>query len=297
MMIEWVHRGRRTQTISSRIGTRALSYFVAINLLRIAILAKTSDNSYFQADYVWPPLFLWIAEKMRFPRVLAWGGTFFLTIFVLSADVLTAESQRFHWGIEAIPQFLGAYHDLPWSLILPVAAVILTVAVVATTGLFAGRRRPLAIWPLVVVFAVLSVADLIAGTGRYRAVYGNYNILTAASQSLVVTYAGMMKEPSVTPIRQGTMYSNVASGNPPAQILSVAFESYGLAWRKDRREALIAPLLKEVSGLYVIDRASHHFQGNTFQGEVRELCGLQMQGYPRTGKVSVRARGVISGVD
>ena len=263
----------------------AVGYFVAINLIRISVLAGTDDRTYFQADYAAPPIILWISKNIGVPAYIAWTMTFLGTLLVLSSDIVTIESIRFHWGLEAVPQFIYAYHDLPWLLVLPIVAVAISCALLFSTLLFFSSRCKIAIWPMITFIAGLFAFDMVAGTVWYRPVYGRANIVTTSGLNLVSTYVKMAEGPKLFPMPQRTMYSLVPQKDPPTQILSIALESYGLARKKEQRDALIKPLLQEVVGIYHVTRGAHFFFGTTFQGEVRELCGLRLTGYPHEGKL------------
>ncbi|WP_082443179.1 sulfatase-like hydrolase/transferase [Sphingomonas sp. Leaf32] len=256
-----------------------LTYFLFVNFVRMIVLHGTGEATFFQIDYAIPPVFVWIARRININRFFIRIISFFLVLLTLSADIICLVGRQFRWGIDAIPQYIGSYQDLPWPILLPISLGILILSIIFTAALKGLSRCNSSIWPLILCVTILLVADASIGTSRFRSNASGINLITTALTDIGPMYAGSsLKGGALRKLRNGTMYVDLRSAPLPPQILSVAVESFGWAQDPAQRASLVEPLMRNLSNYYTIEYNTHEYFGTTLQGEIRELCGARLVG-------------------
>lgn len=257
----------------------AFTYFMLINLVRMMALHGTGEATFFQVDYAIPPVVMYILGRINFPKLLTNIISFLTIILTVSADIICLIGRQFHWGIDAIPQYISSYRDLPWPILGPAIAAIFLISIICVIVLRACNRRDTKIWPLILCVTMLLAADACIGTSRFRSNASNINLVTTALTDIGPMYAGSsLKGGALRRLRNGTMDADLRSETLPPQILSVAVESFGLAQDISQRESLVEPVVQQLSKYYEIKFSSHKYFGTTLQGEIRELCGARLVG-------------------
>lgn len=257
-----------------------LAFFLAANLIRLIFLWGTGDNTLIQADYAWGPVFLWGATRLRLHRVVTLAGTFLVSLVAIAGDVIMIFGRRFRWGPDAVLDYIGAYSDLPWTLVLPVAALVLIAAALSVSFLTIRRCTRIALWPLATVLGGLAIMDAAVGESSFRSLRGSYNILTTSAAAMGVSIiARGLHGPALYRLNDMTLARTLAV-EPPTALLSIAVESLGWPVDAERRQALLRPLLKPLAHDYYVTVESHRYYGTTLAGEIRELCSLRLVGVP-----------------
>lgn len=257
-----------------------LAFFLAANVVRMIFLWGTGDNTLIQADYAWGAVFLWGAIRLRLHRAVTLTGTFLVSLVAIAGDVVMIFGRRFRWGPDAVLDYMGAYSDLPWTLVLPVIALVLIAAGLSVSFLAFRRSTAIALWPLATVLGGLAITDAAVGESSFRSVRGNYNILTTSAVAMSVSIAARgLHGPALYRLNDATL-DRAWRVEPPEALLSIAVESLGWPVDPERRQALLRPLLAPLARDYAVSVQSHHYYGATLAGEIRELCSLRLVGVP-----------------
>lgn len=269
----------------------AIGVFMAANLIRLALLRGTGEQS-LQVDYVLIPLTYWMTRHLRMRWAVQMAAGSIVAALVIGGDLLDIMSRRFNWSHGVVIDYAYSMPDLPWPTILPFLALGL-VAVALSVMPFAFDRGIFAIWPLLLVVCGL----LLANSVMYNGVRGDVDTsrLTRSFVSHAATgaYNRLIVGRTLTPFVGDSMARDLSVAAPPAQILSVAVESFGLANDSVQRASLVQPLLLGVGSRYVVTQGAHPFRGSTQPGEIRELCALQAEGIPNTPLLLARLDGCL----
>lgn len=169
----------------------------------------------------------------------------------------------------------------PWRLIsfwAAIAAAVFGVYYLLIRKIPMERARLL---PVLVALGALIVVDLIGRTSIGYETIGR-NVATSSLSRGSQYVSRLIRFPSFTavPIAEPMMVAEVTSGTPPPRILSLSVEALGLAKDEAFNAAIIAPMERELAGLYEVEIGRHDFEGPTLSGEIRELCGQRAMGKP-----------------
>lgn len=264
----------------------AIGVFMTANLLRLALLRGTGDQS-LQVDYALIPLSYWTMRRFLMRWVMQVAAGAIVAALVIGGDLLDIMSRRFNWSHGVVVDYAYSMPDLPWPAILPFMALgfaSVTLSVVP----FAYFRGAFTIWPLALAVTALMLGNVVVYDG-VRGDLGTTRLTRSfVSHAVIGAYNRLIVGRTLTPFVGGSMARDLAVAVPSQQILSIAVESMGFANDPVRRALLVQPLVQTVGAYYSVTTGSHPFKGSTQPGEIRELCALQANGIPNTPALLAR---------
>lgn len=251
-------------------------YFAILNAVRIFIFQGTVVNTYFQADYILPPIIACVCAVTKIHKCITLFLIYAAGLLASASDIIVSVGKMFRWGPDAVPQYIAGYHDLPWGVITTISAILIFIWIPLSIALSWAARNRFALWPLGAFILILLIADNIFGETRLNEGSKNINIISTSLQATLPVYLtssfneGYLEKYNTQNMKE--LYRNNFD-NDQNQILSIALESFGLSKYKSLNFYMSDSLYKRLSGLYNIESYSHNFQGGTIHGEIRELCG------------------------
>jgi phosphoglycerol transferase MdoB-like AlkP superfamily enzyme len=251
-------------------------------LVQLFLLSTGNARAYaINLDYLLLPLVVAFAGLAGRFAARAAGGV--LAALLMALDGWSAVNQVYFADPLMIFEIAGFAGQWPWRLLLP-----LGMGLLALGGLLvwraAGRLRPRpTIAGLLGLILLLGLADV------FGARTGAGNLASSATATLARPAINQWQNERKGIVRtprpfQGASMASVLSdpGNWRPRMLSVSIESWGEpidpADARLLRQALTAPL----KGRYrVVEVRLQPYRGSTLEGEVRELCALELDGIPR----------------
>jgi len=263
-------------------------YFTVLNVIRIFVFQGTVVNTYFQADYVLPPMVACVCVAIKIHRHIILSLVYVTGLLASASDVIVSVGKMFRWGPDAVPQYITGYHDLPWGIISGISAILMISWLPLSVMLTWAARNRFALWPLDIFVLGLLAADDIFGETRFNEGSKNINILSTSLQATLPVYLNSrFREGDLKKTDSQNMQEFYKENfdDKKQQILSISLESFGLSKYKYLNTYMVDILYKRLAGLYIIESYSHSFQGGTIHGEIRELCGLMLTGAAGSPKV------------
>jgi hypothetical protein len=202
---------------------------------------------------------------------------------LMAIDGWSAVNQIYFADPLMIFEIAGFVGQWPWRLLLPLGLGLLGIGALLVWRA-AGRLRLLrTVIALAGLAALLLVADQLAGR------LGAGNVVSSASATLARPAInqwqnerrGIARPPR--PFRgQGVASGLSDPGSWRPRMLSVSVESWGEPTDPDDARLLLQALTAPLDGRYrVVEARLQPYRGSTLEGEVRELCGLELDGIPR----------------
>jgi len=256
-------------------------YFAVLNAIRIFIFHGTVVNTYFQVDYIFPPIIACVCAFTKIHKYITLFLVYAAGLLASASDVIVSVGKMFRWGPDAVPQYLSGYHDLPWGVITTISAILIFLWLPLSVTLTWAARNRFALWPLGFFILGLLAADNIFGETRFNEGSKNINIISTSLQATLPVYLkSQFQEGDLKYSNNHSMkkfYIQNFNGNQN-QILSISLESFGLSKYKLINYYMVDGLYKRLSSEYRIESYAHVFQGGTIHGEIRELCGSILTG-------------------
>lgn len=250
--------------------------------VELFLLATGNGRAYpVNLDYLAVPLVVACAGIAGRPLARMAGAL--AAALLMAIDGWSAVNQVYFADPLMIFEIAGFAGQWPWRLLLPLGLGLLALGALLVWWP-AGRLRPLA--TLVGVAAlglVLVAADLAAA----RLVGGN--LVSSATATLARPAInqwqnerrGIVRAPRPFPGESMASRLDAPSSWRP-RMLSVAVESWGEPIDPEDARLLEQALTGPLAGRYrVVDARRQAYRGSTLEGEVRELCGLELDGIPR----------------
>lgn len=246
-------------------------------------------------DYVLVALVLELGAAVRL-QPLAVALAFALMLVISAGEMLIYLGDVFLFDLRQIVQYLDFVDQWPLGLVIGLAALVLLycAGVAALGARFAGRSVVERGWLSVAGLVGLLLCPLGLFFGeRMLDRFGRPNL--ASSQLLGVMGAARIAfiPSSLSDFVDRTLIDTVADlVPPPDRILSIGFESIGYM-QSDHEEVLglvmrrFAPRLES---RYSIETGVRRFKGSTLTAELRELCGLQLEGFATAELIEAQAR-------
>jgi hypothetical protein len=241
----------------------------------------------FNLDYVLVPIVYFFVNRFIGHRTASVFAGLLLSL-LLAADF---------WGCITGTYFAnpGMLFDLlpfvavwPWRLLAPLllTAVAVSIALVEIASRYTARC--LVLVPLLLLLGVVSCADF---------VFPRFGSLQITQPKMISSGLANLFRPFINQIRNESTgdvrkplplaadsfaLSYNSSRALPNRVLSIGIESWGILKDSKAQQTQTAILTNGLGRDYSITIGAHVFHGATLDGEVRELCGLGLNGVPRT---------------
>lgn len=230
----------------------------------------------FDVDFLLIYVGIVLGYRIGVPYILPIGFT--LTIASFAVMLLIAIGTIYITDVVLIGQYLSFANYWPWRIILPWMALSLLLV----GGLYAGLRRvyfgQAYVWPALLLIPVLGYLgtqqNFRSVNGRNWVTSGGYNLLRIVKASS--TYKVSVSKPFPGPTFAGDM-----AGKPlPSHLMSIGLESLGTFSDANAQARIVEPFIHTVADFYDVTVTEHSFKGPTLSGEMRELCGIEIEGVP-----------------
>ena len=261
------------------------SLFILLNAVPLIACLREGIARGYLVDLDFAPILLAAAVRLGSPilDVIRLTAVFLGLLTVSAIDLFICLSEPFNHGVFGGSEYAAGMLYWPWGLFLPWLAVLIVVSGLSVLALHSVRQRPHA-RELLVIVLVLFGTDVWAGNTHFYWRPGTLlpNLVSSASLRFLKGEALTNGLKSVTPLSEPSMASRIDQGPaPPPHILSVAVESLG-APAGGRVEPFQHRLLADLGDGYRLSYATTQpYYGKTLQGEVRELCGVRLEGMPK----------------
>ncbi|MDB5459875.1 MAG: mdoB [Caulobacteraceae bacterium] len=262
--------------------------FALLNLLPLAACSYEGISRKYVANLDFAPVLMLAATGVAIPLVrLARDAAIFLGLVTVSLlDLFISLSDPFNHGVFGGSEYAAGVLHWPWSLFLPWIALVFAASILIVVLLRRAQERIYASGLVLVVVAMFA-ADLFAGNTHFLWRPGTLLPNLVSSSSLRFAKGEQLTNglKAVTPLSEPTMATRMEGlPDPPANILSVSVESLGLPRAGGAQSiAFVRQLTAGLGGRYAVAYAgAHRFDGKTLQGELRELCGVRVEGMPKT---------------
>lgn len=287
--------GRRTLKIPTiNIGqeirnNRKELFFITIlytipNVLLFIFNANT-DNSrpaYLNVDYLVPGL-AYVAMRRWIGHWPALVLASVLLTIALAADCFVTLSDIYFADHAMIVDYLPFISLWPWRWMgIVLAGFVAGALILCVATLKRSSRGGAMVMALAVLFGLSVAADVVWRVAVKAGGNGASSAVLGVAQPSVGQIVNEMTSKSSTLDRLETssLWSDITvQADPPARILSISVESWGVpksaAARAELENALLLPLRDQ----YVVqENGSRPYYGATLAGEIRELCGLRLVG-------------------
>jgi len=279
---------------------RAVLVPMAANALVLLLTTFAGGQRHFvvNLDYFAIP-FVHLALRKVVGNVAATAVAGLMLSILIAADAWGAINDHYFADPLMLFDLLPFVSVWPWRLLAPlaVAGVALgTVLVIAAAPAIprASTLAPVALCILgVVAFGRAGPAfGLPPGTGASMSSSGTAEILRPAVNQFLNERAGNVRSPTPIFANSFAVAYSPAVELPP-RILSVGVESWGISRDRGTLDGQVAILARGFGPDYSMSVGTHDFHGSTLEGEVRELCGLQLNGIPRDASERNGLRGCL----
>ncbi len=258
---------------------------VIIPNIAMSIVAYQAGGSrdFMIVDYIVIALLIEAAVLVRL-RWLLWPLAAFAMLFYATIESLIYIGNIFFFDLRKILSFMEFIDAWPWDLVLIGLAGFATYLGLCLylAFKFAGKSKRDHKWisASALIICILLPLGLAASERQYDEV-GRRNFVALRATVLWRYIEPIFIPPSMQPFDHPTMADDFSGDVTGAdQILSIAFESLGVP--KEDKETYYALLLTrfkaELGDLYDIEVREQYFHGSTLEAEIRELCGLQLDG-------------------
>lgn len=258
---------------------------VIIPNIVMSIVAYQAGGSrdFLLLDYIAIALLIEAAVLVRL-RWLLWPLAAFALFFYAAIESLIYVGNVFFFDLRKLMTFVEFIDVWPWDLVLiGLAAFAVYLGVCLYLGFkFSGKSVRDHRW--ISASALIICVLLPLGLATYERSYddvGRRNFVALRATVLWRYIEPLFIPPSMQPFDKPTMASDLAGDlDGKDHILSIAFESLGVPVEgKDLYyEMLLSRFNQQLGGLYDIEVREQYFHGSTFEAEIRELCGLQLDG-------------------
>jgi hypothetical protein len=267
---------------------RATLVPVVANLLvhLLSVYAAGERHFFVNFDYFAVPVAYFLADRV-IGRLAATVLSGVLLGLLFAADVWGAINGHYFADPSMLFDLLPFATVWPWRLLAPLIVVGFGAAMLLVATSAPARPRWNTLLPALSLLLAAGVADAarpyVPVTSLSHAAFlssGMANLLRPAINQFRNERIGTVRNP--TPISANSFavgYS--ADSDAPARILSVGVESWSISRNPETLRRQQEILTRALGGEYEISFGAHQFHGSTLEGEVRELCGLQLNGIPR----------------
>ncbi len=217
-------------------------------------------------------------------RKVFWPVAFGLFLLLSASETIQYVGNVFLFDARQILEYLDFVDQWPIALVLAGAAVFAAyVVAICTLSARATRAgvRDRGAFSIAGVCAVMVLPVALLVGERGLDFLGRPNLASVQLKAIRIAVRRAMLPATVTAFGEPTLSTTLLSApDLPPRILSVGFESLG--YMDDVHEANLSLIMQRfesrLATLYTVEVGSRRFAGSTMPGEIRELCGLQLDG-------------------
>jgi hypothetical protein len=271
-------------------GKKPIILFIIVNIF-VNVVSWCTNNFrlfIFNIDYIFPILFLGIAQKWKFIK-LRWIITSVLLAIVIAVDLLTAFQQIYFTGPFVLIDMLPFARLWPWRWIFPgmVAVLMIALLLVHLTQPLRGKPYHTRYLSVFIIFLISCDLTPLPPTNVIN-IPANLNLTSSGFKTLgEPAFQHALSNLRGDPVKFNkwgtrTLYSEMlATQARPSKILSVSVESLGVPLAPARWNLLVRNIRKAMAPNYVLVEArTQPYMGATLSGETRELCGIHFNTVP-----------------
>jgi hypothetical protein len=277
-LLEIIDRHRREWTAVLTVG------LLLPNLIVLAAggYIEKSRLFIFNFDYLVVPVLVVVAAERWGGRV-AWAvGTILLSVMVAS-DLWLVIGTVYLADPRIVIDMLGFASVWPWRLLLPILVCLLIACfgIVGTLKRATNAAATLAVAACAASLLLLADQSAVTTSCKVNVLSsGIVNLFRPFINQIENEQSNRFSRPLGIPGRTLASSTRLYASN--SRILSVAIESWGAPRDVAKATAMDRSIERAFGGDFkIIERDDHRFFGSTLEGEIRELCGLQLRGFPR----------------
>lgn len=252
----------------------------------LSVHAGGERHYFVNLDYFVVPVLYLVARRVA-GRLVATVVAGMLLALLFAADVWGAINGHYFADPSMLFDLLPFVTAWPWRLLAPLMVGGLACAMLVVGLAAPSKPRWLDAAPTVLLLLVACATDA-AWTHIQPTRQPQPNILSSGMATLLRPAINQLQNERSATVRVPTpMLANsfavdyAPMARVPTNILSVGVESWGVSLDPETLARQRQILRRGLGGQYEMSFGAHHFHGSTLEGEVRELCGLQLNGIPR----------------
>lgn len=263
-----------------------LLFFVPVNVLRAIVMHISGDPTLFNIDYALILVIPYFMVRRGTDRRYTTAVSITLFLIAVSFDAVGFFGRLYRWGPDFYDSYLMGLNDLPWFVIAPLLFMGVAVFSLFCVPLLGMRFEKADVLSATLICIVIGMCDIYIERSTRKDLDSEKNVLTSPTKFAFSNYMrAVVAGNSVRSLTEPTMDPIVRVTAPP-QILSVSLESLGLPISKTGLAELVQQPLEELTKSYSITVDNNNFYGSTLQGEMRELCSLNVNGNPSNPKIA-----------